>query len=585
MHSPSALRSRRPYRPQLHYLEERLPLGDGVLGLLVGASLLSTDAPALAAVPVQASGKPGASVVGRIFNPSVWPDGLKIRPTAETFADAPHAALAAPDWAPLTNPFAPAAHRRHDTLATSPQSEPGPDIAPLPAPRAGEERGTARVFAAPAPHANAVLLATLVGMRTSDAPWAGAATLAQEAQVKENFGKLPLYFEQNVGQTDAQVHFFTRGPGYGLFLTSTEAVLVLSQPTAGRTGDVSPLVQDAVPDGMPHQGADAPRSPEKPPAIVRLQLVGGNAAPVVTGRDQLPGKVNYFLGNDPAQWHTNIATFARVKYDDVYPGIDLVYYGSQQQLEYDFVVSPGADPSVIRLNVSGAERLELDAASDLVVTAGGQELRQHKPFVYQMVGSARREVTSRFVLDGQQVRFAVGAYDASKPLVIDPVLGYSTFLGGSGNDYGRGIVMNPATGDTLVTGDTQSTNFPTANPFQPTFGGENDVFVTRIGSPPVAYYYVYPEGGQVAAGVPFDLYVFALDASFNIIPDYTGLILFWATDPLATTPIYYQYQRTDRGVAYFPGGLTFRTVGVQELYVFDWPGIQVFGYAAFDVRP
>ncbi len=313
-----------------------------------------------------------------------------------------------------------------------------------------------------------------------------------------------------------------------------------------------------------------------------------------TGRDEQPGKVNYFLGNDPAQWHTNIATFGRVAYDDVYPGIDLVYYGNQQQLEYDFVVAPGADPSVIRLNVRGAERLEIDAAGDLLVHVGepggvspGRTLRQHKPFVYQTVGSTRQEVASRFALDDGQVRFDVAAYDVGRPLVIDPVLNYSTYLGGSGEDYASGLAVDPASGDALVTGFTLSTDFPTANPFQPSCAGPDcgDAFVTKIGAPPVAYYYVYPDSGQVTTGVPFDLYVFALDAQFNVIPDYTGLILFWATDPLATTPVYYQFQRTDRGIASFPGGLTFNTPGFQELYVFDWPGIQVFGYAAFDVRP
>src|SRR5262249_13406066 len=150
------------------------------------------------------------------------------------------------------------------------------------------------------------------------------------------------------------------------------------------------------------------------PAVVRVKLVGANPTPTVAGREQQPGKVNYFLGNDPAQWRTNIHTYARVAYDEIYPGIDLVWYGSQRQLEYDFVVSPGADPSAIRLNVSGAEQIELDAAGDLLVHAGEQTLRQHKPFVYQDVNGTRQEVASRFVLEGQQVRFAVAAYDTAR---------------------------------------------------------------------------------------------------------------------------------------------------------------------------
>src|SRR5262249_324934 len=180
----------------------------------------------------------------------------------------------------------------------------------------------------------------------------------------------------------------------------------------------------------------------------------------------------------------------------IYPGIDLVWYGSQRQLEYDFVVSPGADPSAIRLNVSGAEQIELDAAGDLLVHAGEQTLRQHKPFVYQDVNGTRQEVASRFVLEGQQVRFAVAAYDTARPLVIDPVLSYSTYLGGSNEDWGQGIAVDPASGDALVTGRTFSTNFPTANPLQASNRGSQDVFVTRLRADGSALVYSTYLGGS-----------------------------------------------------------------------------------------
>lgn len=211
-----------------------------------------------------------------------------------------------------------------------------------------------------------------------------------------------------------------------------------------------------------------------------MQLVGGNPTPRVTGADELPGKVNYFLGNNSAKWHTNVATYARVEYDEVYPGIDLVYYGNQGQLEYDFVVAAGADPDMIQLGFSGAERLEIDAQGDLVLHAGDLQIRQHKPLVYQEVSGQRQEVASRFVLEGQQVRFAVGPYDASRPLVIDPVLSYSTYLGGNADDSGYAVAVDPATDDALVTGVTWSTNFPTANPLQASNRGRADVFVTRL---------------------------------------------------------------------------------------------------------
>ncbi len=504
-------------RPQVLTLEERLPLGDGILGLLVGAALLPPHTAPAVITPAQGSGERGVltprfeEVTGGFTPPARQEEAL-----AALFGEVRDAGE---DWAPLTDPFAPAARRRHDTLVTSPQRQQGPDAAPLLALRAGEERGTARVSAAPAPltaptpRTDAVLLATLVGMQASEAPAAGAATPAQEAQVQESFGKLPLYFEQNVGQTDAQVHFFARGHGYGLFLTSTEAVMVLQKPVEA-VGDVGggmlsrPCLEQAMVSDCLGRESMAPaataQDAQEPPAVVRLQLAGASATPAVTGRDEQPGKVNYFLGNDPAQWHTNVATFGRVEYDDVYPGIDLVYYGHQRQLEYDFVVAPGADPSVIRLNVSGAERLELDAAGDLLIHAGepggvspGVTLRQHKPFVYQTVGGARQEVASRFMLERQEVRFAVGAYDVGRPLVIDPVLSYSTYVGGSRGDYGRAVAVDPATGDALLAGYTVSTDFPTANPLQLNYGGGvSDVFVARLNAAGSALVYSTYLGGS-----------------------------------------------------------------------------------------
>ncbi len=493
------------YRPHLLALEARLPLGDGVLGLLVGTALLPPHA-APAAVP-PAPQPTGAPVVGRVSNPSTWLDGLETRPTAPAFAGAPSAAPAALDWVPLTDPFAATARRRPETLFPSPQRQQGPDAAPLLALRAPEEhaaspfRSATPALLAATPHSDSVLLLTLAALHQPEASARPAeATPAQEAQVKASFGRLPLSFEANVGQADAKVDFLTRGPGYALYLSAAEATMVLQPPgdeAAGRAGGVNPLVQGASVDWPRDRGVDTPRSPEEPPAIVRMQVLGGNPAASASGVDRLPGVVNYFLGNDPSQWHTGIATYGRVAYDDVYPGIDLVWYGSQSQLEYDFVVSPGADPSAIRLGFWGAERVEIDAGGDLVLHAGGQELRQHAPFVYQEVSGQQQEVASRFVLEGQQVRFAMGAFDAGRPLVIDPVLSYSTFLGGSGLDWGFGLAVDPASGDVLVTGNTQSTNFPTANPLQATHGGGfDDVFLTRLNAAGTALVYSTYLGGN-----------------------------------------------------------------------------------------
>src|SRR5439155_18826573 len=200
-----------------------------------------------------------------------------------------------------------------------------------------------------------------------------------------------------------------------------------------------------------------------PPVVLRLQLVGANPHPHIAGLEELPGKVNYFLGNDPQRWRTNIPTYAKVKYEGVYPGVDLVYYGQQGHLEYDFVVAPGVDPQVIRLafaDLGGAElhpAPTITANGDLILQTAGGELHLHKPLVYQEVDGVRQEIAGGYVLLAEpqdsglqprdsglqtrdsglqppQVGFAVAAYDLRKPLVIDPVLSYSTYLGGSGSD-------------------------------------------------------------------------------------------------------------------------------------------------------
>src|SRR5207245_8533305 len=179
--------------------------------------------------------------------------------------------------------------------------------------------------------------------------------------------------------------------------------------------------------------------------VLQVKLVQANSKAEVSGTEELPGKVNYFIGNDPKRWHSNLPTYARVQYKEVYPGIDLVYHGSQGQLEYDFIVHSGADPSRIGLELRGAGRPEVDADGDLLVHTILGTIRQRKPAIYQDVDGFRREVRGRYVLrDRHQVGFEVGRYDAALPLVIDPVLSYSTYLGGSGNDIGQGLAIDAA---------------------------------------------------------------------------------------------------------------------------------------------
>jgi len=311
-------------------------------------------------------------------------------------------------------------------------------------------------------------------------------------QVLADYGKLPLSFEPNRGQTDAQVKFLARGSGYTLFLTQSEAVFSLHQSASrstsrqaaeNKTGDHESELLHRAP---PHDMHDA---------ILRVQLTNPNLKATVFGLDQLLGKANYFLGNDPAKWATNVPTYAKLQYSRVFRGIDLVYYGNQGQLEYDFVVSAGADPRQIGLNFRGARGLRIDPHSgDLAMTVGSQEVRFHKPVAYQndpaaadsASASKRHFIEARYVLgSGNRIAFAVGPYDRTHTLVIDPTLSYSTYLGGASNDYGTAIAID-SSGDAYVTGYTNSTNFPvTPGAFQTRCGGgcadsTVDAFVSKL---------------------------------------------------------------------------------------------------------
>ncbi|MGB7922397.1 MAG: SBBP repeat-containing protein [Pyrinomonadaceae bacterium] len=331
---------------------------------------------------------------------------------------------------------------------------------------------------------------------------------ATQAQIAEAYGKLSLSFEANRGQTDEQVQFIARGGGYSLFLTSTEAVMVLTKADAQKkreqgASDKSSDALQATVRGSERMneavhGAKASKAVASESAVLRMKLEGANPAAQAEGVDELPGKSNYFIGNDPQKWRTGIPSYARVLYRGIYPGVDLIYYGREQQLEYDFVVAPGVDPSGIRLAFEGAQTIETDAKGDLVLRTGAGELRQHKPVVYQEVDGARREVPSRYVLkDRQRVGFEMGAYDSSKPLVIDPVLTYSTFLGGTGRESGFGIAVD-SVGNAYVTGLTTSFNFPVVNPAQGDVLFSTNAFVSKLNRDGSALIYSTYLGGSDA---------------------------------------------------------------------------------------
>ena len=264
------------------------------------------------------------------------------------------------------------------------------------------------------------------------------------------YGQLPLAFEPNLGQTSAAVDYLARGPGYTVWLTPTESVLSLQSASAA-SGNV-----------------------------LSMELVGANAASVAQGQNQLAGVTNYLIGN-PSQWLTNIPNYGQVTYQNVYPGINLVYYGQGQQLEYDFVVAPGASTSEIRLQVQGSSRMTLDAQGDLVLTTSGGTVIEKAPVVYQLVNGVKQNVAGRYVLmDNEGVGFAIGAHNASLPLVIDPALDYSTYLGGIGDDNANAIAVDAA-GNAYITGGTQSLNFPTTSGAVQSSFGARSIFQSSNG--------------------------------------------------------------------------------------------------------
>ena len=333
--------------------------------------------------------------------------------------------------------------------------------------------------------------------------------LAARAQVRERYGNLPLSFEANHGQSDSTVKFLSRGSGYSLVLTATEAVLVLSQSEADERRKASHVARAAV------------QASHRKSAVVRMTLVNANPQSQAAGHDALPGKSNYFIGNDPAKWRTNIPTYAKVKYEGVYPGVDLVYYGNHGQLEYDFVVAAGADPRLVTLAFEGVRDVHIDARGELVLSVEGGEVRQHKPVVYQELAGVKQEVAGRYVMKGKsQVGFRVTAYDPSRPLIIDPVLVYSTYLGGSDFDGGNGIAVDGA-GSAYVTGDTLSADFPTtAGAVQTTGAG---AFVTKLdatGSGLVYSTYLGGSGSDSGLGIAVDAVGSAYVTGYTLSTDF-----------------------------------------------------------------
>ena len=307
------------------------------------------------------------------------------------------------------------------------------------------------------------------------------------------FFNAPLRFEANRGQAPAPIQFLARG-GAGSLLLAPTATTLYARPGAA-PGEVTP-----------------------PWCQVRVALIDANPGASLEGLDPAPARVNYLTGSDPRQWHTQIPTFARVKASGVYPGVDLVYYGRGGQIEYDFNVRPGGDPTAIRLGFEGVEGLAIDAAGNLVVRTPAGGFLHRRPVAYQVANGVRTGIAAAFTLApaaaapslGPRVAgFELGAYNPALPLVIDPVLSFASYLGGSGDDQAYGVAVD-SQGCIYVTGQTTSPDFPATKALAPKISGQYDVFVTKFSADGQEIIYSTFVGGS------------ANDRGFNLALDSTG---------------------------------------------------------------
>jgi hypothetical protein len=308
----------------------------------------------------------------------------------------------------------------------------------------------------------------------------------QSRSLTESYGRLPLSFEPNLGQADPAIRFVARGRDYGIYVSGREAVL------AFRSGSPS---KPSLRNGRHNNG----EKQEGQTDLFRMQLLNANPAPQGFGDEPLPGTVNYFLGSDPDRWRSGIPTYARAQFKSVYPGIDLVYYGNQQQLEYDFVVTPGASPDAILLHFSGADRVEVSPEGGLTLQGKRGRIGFQAPLLYQTVRGRREPVRGRFELRANNtVGFRVGSYRHDQALVIDPVLVYSTYLGGSAADEVNGIALD-SDGNAYLTGQTSSADFPvTTGAYQSEnkTNGRGTVFVSKLNATGTALVYSTFLGGS-----------------------------------------------------------------------------------------
>ncbi|MBI4908929.1 MAG: SBBP repeat-containing protein [Acidobacteria bacterium] len=278
-----------------------------------------------------------------------------------------------------------------------------------------------------------------------------------------------LRFERNLGQTDAQVKYVARAAGHSLLFTEEEAVLVT-----------------------------------KAGASLRLRPIGRPKKPAIIGENAHPGTASYYIGNDPSKWITKVPVYRKLRYSNIYPGVDLTYYGTDGQLEYDFEVAPRADASVVGLSIEGARALSLQKDGGLRILTTQGESNFAAPVAFQTINGERRTVAAAYRIEGNTVRFQLGAYDRSQRLVIDPLLVYSTLLGGTGEDHAYGVAAD-STGSAVVVGSTASIDFPRT--LRQVVNGSMEAFVTKFsatGGSLVFSLYLGGSNSEYAAGVALD---------------------------------------------------------------------------------
>jgi Beta-propeller repeat len=377
-----------------------------------------------------------------------------------------------------------------------------------------------------------LLLAQSVSAPTQTAPKTDSARAQVQVpaeiskqRVVEIYGKLPLRFEANQGQADGRFNFISRGRGYELFLNPTETVLALRRSVQPRDPD--------------QQHSLVP--PKVETSVLRLKLVGANAKAKVSGEDLQSATSNYFIGQERNNWRTKVPNYARVHYRGIYPGIDLMYYGHERQIEHDFVLAPGANPKLIRLQFEGAKSAAIDGNGDLVLHLEDGELRLHNPIIYQQKGGKKKEIAGRYILlAGNRAGFEIGKYDRRQPLVIDPVLSYSTYFGGSGNEWVDGVGLDKD-GNAFVFGETNSSDLTLLSPYQGSCtsnpgpgvvcNGRTDLYLAKFGPTGTLLWSTYIGGsdqeyGLAGTNIALDQQGNATIAGMSNSPDFPTLHAF-----------------------------------------------------------